>query len=406
MNWALLTAMLALPLAFLYGLRPRLTASSRRLAAELAEQRRPEEVQAVLQRALRDPSLELGFPISASEYVGVHGQPLEPPEPGSDRAVTKIGDEIIVHDAALAHQPELDDAIDATRLALERGLSLRSLEATARRESALLDAIPDNVYRTSADGTLLEAHVKGTGAEGSSPPDGRPPDRRGRPARDRGRRHGRHSALDTGEPVTIEYTVEHGRSPAPRGTDRPQRQRRSSGDRARRHGAEAPGAPAGGARGRAGCAQPRRRSGRNRAAAGSGLQRRHRGGCTPVRRNVGGDRAIRDRHGRGRRGLARRGRLRARVRFALPARRRRDRAGAADRSAGEMGLHTRRGRLPAARNGPAARDGRGADPRHRSDVGGGDDVDDLPRLVSARRRGAPGEVHAIACRRTGELRGA
>ena len=166
-NWALLTAMLALPLAFLYGLlRPRLTASSRRLAAELAEQRRPEEVQAVLQRALRDPSLELGFPISASEYVGVHGQPLEPPEPGSDRAVTKIGDEIIVHDAALAHQPELDEAIDAARLALERGLSLRSLEATARREIALLDAIPDNVYRTSADGTLLEAHVKGTGAEG------------------------------------------------------------------------------------------------------------------------------------------------------------------------------------------------------------------------------------------------
>jgi signal transduction histidine kinase len=210
-NWALLTAMLALPLAFLYGLlRPRLTASSRRLAAELAEQRRPEEVQAVLQRALRDPSLELGFPIAANEYVGVHGQPLELPEADSDRTVTRIGDEIIVHDAALAHQPELDEAIDAARLALERGLSLRSLEATARREIALLDAIPDNVYRTSVDGVLLEAHVKDTGAEGKFA------------AGMIGRRidevvpaeiavvvmDGIRRALDTGEPVTIEYTVE------------------------------------------------------------------------------------------------------------------------------------------------------------------------------------------------------
>src|SRR3712207_7777579 len=47
---SLLAAMLALPLGFLYGLlRPRLTASARRLAAELTEQRRPEEIQEVLQ---------------------------------------------------------------------------------------------------------------------------------------------------------------------------------------------------------------------------------------------------------------------------------------------------------------------------------------------------------------------
>jgi PAS domain-containing protein len=210
-NWALLVAMLALPLAFLYGLlRPRLTASSRRLAAELAEQRRPEEVQDVLRRALRDPLLELGFPTPTDGYVGVHGRPVETADLGADRAVTKLGDAVIVHDAALADQPELDETVDAARLALERGLSLRSLEASARREVALLDAIPDNVYRTSADGTLLEAHVKDTGAEGKFAAgmigrrigDVLPPEI-GDVVMDGIRR-----ALDTGEPATIEYSVD------------------------------------------------------------------------------------------------------------------------------------------------------------------------------------------------------
>ena len=110
----------------------------------------------MLQRALRDPSLELGLPISASSTSASTVSRSSLRSRGSDRAVTKIGDEIIVHDAA-AHQPELDEAIDAARLALEQGLSLRSLEATARREIALLDAIPDNVYRTSADGVARGA---------------------------------------------------------------------------------------------------------------------------------------------------------------------------------------------------------------------------------------------------------
>jgi signal transduction histidine kinase/PAS domain-containing protein len=211
-NWVLLTAMLALPLAFLYGLlRPRLTASSRRLAAELAEQRRPEEIQDVLRRALRDPTLELGYLTTTKHgYVDVDGETLRLPGPDSGRAVTDIGQEIIVHDSALADQPELDEVVDAARLALERGLSLRSLEATERRESALLDAIPDNVYRTSADGVLLEAHVKDDGAEGKFA--------QGVVGRRIGDvlpaelsdlvMDGVRRALETGEAVTIEYSVE------------------------------------------------------------------------------------------------------------------------------------------------------------------------------------------------------
>ena len=156
-SWVLLGAMLALPLAFLYGLmRPQLTAWSRRLAAELAEQRRPEEVQAVLRRAAHDPTLEVGYRTSGEErYVGVDGRPLELPDPDGPRAFTQIGDEVIVHDASLRHQPELDEMLNAAHIALERGLSLRSLETSERRAEALIEAIPDNVYWVAADGSCL-----------------------------------------------------------------------------------------------------------------------------------------------------------------------------------------------------------------------------------------------------------
>jgi signal transduction histidine kinase/PAS domain-containing protein len=211
-NWALLTAMLALPLAFLYGLlRPRLTASSRRLAAELAEQRRPEEVQDVLRRALRDPALELGY-AGPDGYVGIGGEPLQLAGLRSGRALTPIGDGVIVHDASLLDQPELDEVADAARIALERGLSLRSLEESERREIALLGAIPDNVYRASVEGVLLDVHVK-QAADG--------PEALTRPQDMIGRRieelfpevadvvvGGIRRAVESGDVTTVEYAVE------------------------------------------------------------------------------------------------------------------------------------------------------------------------------------------------------
>ena len=164
LNWLALVSVLSVPLAFLFGLlRPRFGAATRRLVMELSEQRRPEEVQEILRRALRDPSLELGY-LTATEhgYVDVSGGTLRLPAPGSGRMMTNIGEAIIVHDSALADQPELDEVVGAAHIALERGLSLRLLEASERRAEALLvHAIPDNVYRLRADGTCIEAHVKG-----------------------------------------------------------------------------------------------------------------------------------------------------------------------------------------------------------------------------------------------------
>jgi signal transduction histidine kinase len=159
-NWVVLAAVLAVPLAFLYGLlRSRFAATTRRLVAELSQKRTPAEVQDALRRALHDPTLELGYRADAG-YVDVAGRPLLARDGDGDRAVTDIGEGIVVHDASLRDQPELDEVIDAAHLALERGLSLMSLEASDRHRSALLDAMPDNVYRVRADGTFLDAHVK------------------------------------------------------------------------------------------------------------------------------------------------------------------------------------------------------------------------------------------------------
>jgi len=162
MNWFVLAAVLAVPISFLYGLtRTRFGTTTRRLVAELSQKRDPAQVQDVLRAALHDPTLELGY-LGPSGYVDVHGRPLELPEEGGDRMTTRVGDEVLVHDAALADQPELEAVVDATHIALERGLSLRSLEASERRATALLDAIPDSMYRVSRDGTFLEFRLSET----------------------------------------------------------------------------------------------------------------------------------------------------------------------------------------------------------------------------------------------------
>ncbi len=160
-NWLVFVSLLAIPLAFLFGLlRWHLGLASRRLLADLSDSREPERVRDALRKALRDPTLELAFH-SGSGSVDIEGQPVALPSPGDGRASTKLGDATLVHDESLLDQPELlSEVLGAAQLALERGLSLRSLEVSDRRTSALLNAIPDNVYRVRADGTFLDAHMK------------------------------------------------------------------------------------------------------------------------------------------------------------------------------------------------------------------------------------------------------
>ena len=158
-NWATLAALLLVPLSFLYGLlRSRFGATTRRLVAELSEKRTPEDVQDVLRRALRDPTLELGYLSPDRPRVCRRlGSAAEAPA-GGRRAHRHARRRRAgrVHDASLQDQPELYEVLDAARIALERGLSLRSLAASERRAGALLEAIPDSMYRVAADGTFLE----------------------------------------------------------------------------------------------------------------------------------------------------------------------------------------------------------------------------------------------------------
>ena len=217
----------------------------------------------------RSSSATCGTPDSG--YVGVDERPLQLPGPDADRIVTRVGEAIIVHDASLQEQPELDEVVHAARIALERGLSLRSLEESERRARAVLDAIPDNVYRVSIDGTFLE------------------------PSSLAGRRidevlpeisdvvmAGVRRALAANEVVSVEYQFTE-----PNGVrDHEARIVRSGEDevvgivRDVTEQKEAGGRPSPARRG-AGGSEPRRGDRRDRDGAAAGLRRRDRGGCSP-----------------------------------------------------------------------------------------------------------------------------
>ena len=124
--WWQIGAFIALPLALLAGfLRARLArANLGELILEL-ERTQPHEIGNVLRKALRDPTLDVLFPLPEREgFVDATGQAVELPTDGS-RAVThlKHDDEplaALVHDRSLLDEPKLIDAAGAAaRLALE-----------------------------------------------------------------------------------------------------------------------------------------------------------------------------------------------------------------------------------------------------------------------------------------------
>jgi signal transduction histidine kinase len=84
------------------------------------------QLEAVLRRRLRDPSLRLAFPRTGSVLVDSEGEPIRLPGPDGTGAVTQIDDAdgspiaYIVHDPALSEDPALVRAAGAAaRLSLE-----------------------------------------------------------------------------------------------------------------------------------------------------------------------------------------------------------------------------------------------------------------------------------------------
>ncbi len=118
----------AAPLAFLIGLlRARIARSVLApLLVTLERAAAPGELRDALAQALGDPSLRVAYWLPETEqYVDVEGQPFALPAEGGDRSLTPIEHDgrhvaLLVHDAAVADEPELLEAVAAgAALALE-----------------------------------------------------------------------------------------------------------------------------------------------------------------------------------------------------------------------------------------------------------------------------------------------
>jgi PAS domain S-box-containing protein len=163
-----LLAALALPGAFLaVMLQGRLSrAAVGELLVELREPGEPPLLRDGLRRALGDPTLQLArVRPEDGAYVDRNGVPMELPLPRDVQVATPIfhqGEQVgaLFHDRSLRLRPELLDAVSAAAgfaLANERALErVRRVEA---RDRALLDAIPDLMFRVSRDGTYLDVHA-------------------------------------------------------------------------------------------------------------------------------------------------------------------------------------------------------------------------------------------------------
>jgi signal transduction histidine kinase len=159
---ALIVTFTAVPFLFLAGLLGTTLARSAGFGAiftTLPQRASPSEVQEALREALRDPSTVVAYWYDeGNHYVDVDGNLFELPKDTRHRVVTRLdyADSpvaAIVHDAALREEPELLEGItSAARIALERDKLLVEVKARAERYRALLQALPDLMFRISRDG--------------------------------------------------------------------------------------------------------------------------------------------------------------------------------------------------------------------------------------------------------------
>jgi PAS domain S-box-containing protein len=213
--WLVLFAVASVPTAFLVGLlRTRLArASVASLVLELGVARDPESTRDALRKALGDPSLNLAYWLSdRSRWVGVSGWEVDLEAASQGRRTT-----LVEHDgevvAALIHDPSVDRELAgavsaAASLALAREQSIQVVRQSESRYRALLNAIPDLMFRMSRGGTYLD--FKGDRDDLAVPPE----ELIGSNARDilpadvaERLLTGIAQALDTGEVATGEYEL-------------------------------------------------------------------------------------------------------------------------------------------------------------------------------------------------------
>jgi signal transduction histidine kinase len=140
--------LVSVPLAFLFGILHQQLARAGMADLVVALQRAPgsHRLGEALAKALGDPSLVLAYWLPRFDsYVDAEGAPVALPHEGSGRATTFVDRDghhvaALVHDSALAHQPELLEVVcAAANVALERErlqaeLEARVVELRASRE--------------------------------------------------------------------------------------------------------------------------------------------------------------------------------------------------------------------------------------------------------------------------------
>ena len=163
--WAASVAFIGVPFLFLWGLlQSRLARADigRALADGLAG-----GAPGWVRQLLQDPSAEVLYARAApvGGYIDAIGRPREAVAEGG-RAVTYVERKgrplaALLHDEALLEEPELlEQVAAAVGLEVERNRNLIDLQASERRSRALLEGIPDSMFRISRDGRILDYRVE------------------------------------------------------------------------------------------------------------------------------------------------------------------------------------------------------------------------------------------------------
>jgi PAS domain S-box-containing protein len=213
--WFLLFAVASVPIAFLAGLlRTRWARTAvAGLVLDLGEATEPAEMRDALRRALGDPSLQLVYWLPEQRrWIDARGREIDLDAEGQGRSRTTVEHEgelvaALLHDRSVDR--ELAEAVGAAAgLFLAREQSMRAVRASERRYRALLEAIPDLMFRMSRDGTYLD--FKGDLADLAAPPEelmgAKAHDILPRPVADK-LVIGIGEALDTGRVVTGDYKL-------------------------------------------------------------------------------------------------------------------------------------------------------------------------------------------------------
>jgi PAS domain S-box-containing protein len=176
--WIVIVTFATVPLAFIVGLLSGKLARAGvgQLLLDLGQARAPGELREAIARALGDPTLRLAYWISETQtFADIEGNPIELPEPGGEELATMVEREgrtvaALIHHRSLEEDPLLvESAAAAAAFALESERRLAALAKVEARNRALLDAVPDLMFRMDHDGTYLE--VKGAAEDLVVPPE-------------------------------------------------------------------------------------------------------------------------------------------------------------------------------------------------------------------------------------------